>query len=128
MEIGLDFRHETVGSLKLKVSDKFGVPPRYQKLRNQNKELVPIDNNLFSAYKINHEEPIEVTMVGTGDKIEEIEIFIATVTGKRMNFRVTTDLTVKELKSKIQDREGKLFILLNYSPSQWFCLNISKYI
>jgi hypothetical protein len=106
MDLGLNC--ETVHSLKAKIFEYFGVPIRNQELRHLNNGLER--GKLFANYLINSEAIIEV-------KEKEVErengpqIFVKLLTGKTITIKIEISQTVRELKFKIEDKEGKYIFL-----------------
>ena len=104
----------TIKELKFKIQAKEGTPPEEQSLSFDGNKLE--DERTFAQYKIlaystlhlaQALKPPEVggsSLDGNGDEV--MEIFIKTVTGKWSTEMIKPSNTIRELKLKIQIKEG----------------------
>ena len=96
----------TIKLLKEKIHDKLGIEPSEQILLFKRGALK--DNISLFQYDIQDRNFLTlITYLPIKNKeVEQLQIFIKTLTGKEMSFVVEPYLTIEKLKCKIQDKEG----------------------
>ena len=93
---------DTVGDVKVKIQDEEGMPLDQQRLVYVGKEME--DENILSDYSIQNESTLQLVLRCRGG----MQIFIKTQTGRTITLQVLETDTIKDIKPKIQDREGIL--------------------
>jgi ubiquitin C len=93
---------ETIEVLKSKIQNKEGTPSDDQRLRFAGRELE--DGRTLGDYDIQHQSTVYLML---RYELNTMEIYVKTLTGKTISINIGGSETVKVLKSKIQDNEGK---------------------
>ncbi|XP_042343926.1 ubiquitin-like protein ISG15 [Plectropomus leopardus] len=95
---------DTVGSLKQRIQEKFGVPCESQKLMFVNGQNIHLNNDLMqvSSYGLHNGARVSLLVI----QPPTIQVFVRNEKGKTNTYDVKSDETVNNLKSRVQSREG----------------------
>nr|XP_033476174.1 polyubiquitin-like [Epinephelus lanceolatus] len=95
---------DTVGSLKQRIQDKFGVPCEKQKLMfvNGQKTHLSYDVMSISSYGLHPGAIVSLLVI----EPPTIQVFVRNLEGKSNTYDIKADETVALFKSKVQSREG----------------------
>lgn len=92
--------NETIENIKERVREKTGIPVEGQRLIFEHKKLS--NNETLSYYKIQQGSKLFMTPDLRGG----MQIFVKTLTGKTITLEVESRDTIRNIKAKIQNKEG----------------------
>ncbi|XP_078026872.1 uncharacterized protein LOC144464278 [Epinephelus lanceolatus] len=100
---------DTVGSLKQRIQDKFGVPCEKQKLMFVNGQKTHLSNDVMSISSYGLHPGARVSLLVIEPPVIEpptIQVFVRNLEGKSNTYDIKADETVDNLKRRVQSREG----------------------
>lgn len=97
--------HDTVGSLKVMIQSRLGVPPTRQQLvvvSGDQKRTLDVDSSSVSSFGLRSGSRISLLL----KEPPTTQVFLKNLSGKLSTYDVKPDESVKEMKQKVQAREG----------------------
>lgn len=95
---------DTVGSLKLRIQDKLGVPPYKQRLILVNGQKIPLndDSKMVSYYSLQPGSRVSLLITQPAT----FQVFLRNEKGQMSTYDVSPEETVANFKTKVESGEG----------------------
>ncbi|XP_008416907.1 ubiquitin-like protein ISG15 [Poecilia reticulata] len=96
--------HDTVGSLKMLIQQKLGVPAARQKLIFRNGSSTPLNDDSRTLSSYNIEQGSQVSLLIT--QPSTFQVFLKNEKGTNSTYEITHDETVDNFRRRVEKREG----------------------